>query len=215
MAPSPGATGGAFALRTLQVPGDTVEVGLGDHGTDLDVLADSRLPDDRSPDLADELPRTPDPSSRSRRRAVPRRRPRDRRTAPAEVRAAARDKDHVRIREVDLWFQDALARTADLPRAAGSFERLTARLRMFVTVLDMDCSEACGTILNEDAAVLDALHDGDGDGDEAARLWRVKIERCVRCMIAQRPGDDIAPHLWTTPAGRPRLGPEDARGAAH
>lgn len=123
--------------------------------------------------------------------------------ALAEVRAAAREKDHARIREVDLWFQDALARTADLPQAAGTFERLTARLRMFVTVLDMNYSQAFETITNEDAAVYDALR--DGDGNEAARLWRVKIERCVRFMIAQLPEDDVAPHLWATLAGRPRL----------
>lgn len=50
---------------------------------------------------------------------------------------------------------------------------------------------------------------------EAARLWRVKIERCVRYMIAQLPEDDIAPHLWATLAGRPRPGREELRGAAH
>jgi DNA-binding GntR family transcriptional regulator len=125
--------------------------------------------------------------------------------ALAEVRAAARDNDHVRIREVDLRFQDALARTADLPQAARSFERLTARLRMFVSVLDMDYSQACDTIADEDTAVHDALR--DADGNEAARLWRVKIERCVRYMVAQLPEDDVAPHVWTTLAGRPRLRP--------
>ncbi|MDO0909716.1 FCD domain-containing protein [Streptomyces sp. DT2A-34] len=123
--------------------------------------------------------------------------------ALAEVRAAARDKDHARPREVDLWFQDALARTADLPQAAGTFERLTARLHMFVTVLDMDYSQAFDTITNEDTAVYDALR--NADGNEAARLWRVKIERCVRYMIAQLPEDDVAPHLWMSLAGRPRL----------
>ncbi|WP_369395375.1 FCD domain-containing protein [Streptomyces sp. CG1] len=123
--------------------------------------------------------------------------------ALAEVRAAARDHDHVRIREVDLRFQDALARIADLPQAARTFERLTARLRMFVTVLDMNYSQACDTITNEDTAVYDAL--GNADGNEAARLWRVKIERCVRYMIAQLPQDDAELYLWTTLAGRPRL----------
>lgn len=123
--------------------------------------------------------------------------------ALAEVRAAARDNDHLRIREVDLRYQDALARIADLPQAAGTFERLTARLRMFVNVLDMDYSQACDTIANEDGAVHDALL--AADGNEAARLWRVKIERCVRYMIAQLPEDDVAPYLWTTLAGRPRL----------
>jgi hypothetical protein len=53
------------------------------------------------------------------------------------------------------------------------------------------------------------------DGNEAARLWRVKIERRVRYTIAHLPEDEVAPHLWTTPARRPRLGREEARGAAH
>ncbi|MFB7715170.1 helix-turn-helix domain-containing protein [Streptomyces sp. NPDC056105] len=130
--------------------------------------------------------------------------------ALAEVRAAARDNDHVRIREVDLWFQDTLARTADLPQAARTFERLTARLRMLVHVLNMDYSQACDAIAREDTVVFDALR--DADGNEAARLWRVKIERCVRFMVAQLPDDDVAPHLWTTLAGRPRLHPS-RRGA--
>ncbi|MFE7275506.1 helix-turn-helix domain-containing protein [Streptomyces sp. NPDC057623] len=133
--------------------------------------------------------------------------------ALAEVRAAARDNDHLRIREVDLRYQDALARIADLPQAAGTFERLTARLRMFVAVLDMNYSQACDTIANEDVAVHEALL--DADGNEAARLWRVKIERCVRYMIAQLSEDDVAPYLWTTLAGRPRMRPADSRGAAH
>ncbi|WP_433509134.1 helix-turn-helix domain-containing protein [Nonomuraea sp. CA-143628] len=133
--------------------------------------------------------------------------------ALAEVRAAARDSDNARIRETDLRFQDALARTADLPQAARTFERLTARLRMFVTVLDMDYRQACDTIANEDTAVFDALR--DADGNEAARLYRVKIERCVRYMIAQLPEHDAAPHLWTTLAGRPRLRQENPVSAAH
>lgn len=133
--------------------------------------------------------------------------------ALAEVRAAARDNDHLRIREDDLRYQDALARIADLPQAAQTFERLTARLRMFVAVLDMDYSQACDTIRNEDAAVHDALC--NADGNEAARLWRVKIERCVRYMIAQLPEDDVAPYLWTTLAGRPRMRPGEPRGVAH
>ncbi|GHI09744.1 hypothetical protein Scel_80650 [Streptomyces cellostaticus] len=37
----------------------------------------------------------------------------------------------------------------------------------------------------------------------------------VRHMIAQLPEDDVAPHLWTTLAGRPRLHRDELRGAAH
>ncbi|MGI5498999.1 helix-turn-helix domain-containing protein [Lentzea sp. CA-135723] len=120
-----------------------------------------------------------------------------------EVRAAAHDRDHHRIRAVDLWFQDALARTADLPQAAGTFERSTARLWMFVNLLDMDYRQAFDVITAEDAAVFEALQ--RSDGNEAARLWRLKIERCVRHMVAQFPSDDVDPHLWTALAGRPRL----------
>jgi hypothetical protein len=76
----------------------------------------------------------------------------------------------------------------------------------------MDYGQACDTIANEDSAVHDALL--DADGNEAARLWRVKIERCVRYMIAQLPEDDVAPYPWTTLAGRPRMRPE-SRGAGH
>ncbi|MFF7650959.1 hypothetical protein ACFZCY_14050 [Streptomyces sp. NPDC007983] len=77
----------------------------------------------------------------------------------------------------------------------------------------MDYSQACDTITDEDTVVYEALR--DADGNEAARLWRVKIERCVRFMIAQLPEDDAAPHLWTTLAGRPRLRRDDPRDAAH
>ncbi|QOV34426.1 hypothetical protein IM697_30435 [Streptomyces ferrugineus] len=71
---------------------------------------------------------------------------------------------------------------------------------MFATVLDMDYSQAFDTITNEDTAVFDALL--NADGNEAARLWRVKNERCVRYMIAQLPEDDADPQLWTTAASR-------------
>jgi hypothetical protein len=84
---------------------------------------------------------------------------------------------------------------------------------MFVTVLDMDYSQACDTIASEDAAVHDALC--NADGNEAARLWRVKIERRVRFLIAQLSEHDVEPYLWTTLAGRPRLRPGEPRGAAH
>ncbi|GAA1003545.1 hypothetical protein GCM10009576_096710 [Streptomyces rhizosphaericus] len=54
-----------------------------------------------------------------------------------------------------------------------------------------------------------------GQATAGGPLWRVKIERCVRFMIAQLPEDDVAPHLWTTLAGRPRMHREDPRGATH
>ncbi|WP_326806816.1 hypothetical protein OHB04_04065 [Streptomyces sp. NBC_01775] len=74
-------------------------------------------------------------------------------------------------------------------------------------------ADECDTIADEATAVHDALR--DVDGNEAARLWRVKIERCVRYMIVQLPEDGAAPRLWTALAGRPRPRRKDPRGTAH
>lgn len=132
--------------------------------------------------------------------------------ALAEVRAASRDSEGARIREDDLRFQDALARIADLPQAARTFEHLTARLRTFVNVLHMDYGPARHLIAAEDAAVHGALL--NADGNEAARLWRVKIERCVRYMVAQLP-QGYDPRLWATIAGKPHPRQGDPQAAAH
>ncbi|MBP8536751.1 GntR family transcriptional regulator [Streptomyces sp. MK37H] len=90
---------------------------------------------------------------------------------------------------------DALVRTADLPQAAQTFERLTAGLRRFVTVLRMDYSQACDTITNEGTAVYDALR--NADGNEAARLWRVKIERPSQ-MAARMARSKPSTWLWAS-----------------
>lgn len=129
--------------------------------------------------------------------------------ALAEVRAAARDSDDVRIGEADLCFQDAIARTANLPQASLFFERLTMRLRMFISVLQLGYAEAGDLIARENAAIFDALR--TGDGSEAARLWRVKVERSVRYMVAQLPRDHFDPDLWITIAGKPNPRPGDPR----
>ncbi|WP_223838363.1 GntR family transcriptional regulator [Saccharopolyspora pogona] len=130
-------------------------------------------------------------------------------TALAEVRAAARNSDDVRIGEADLCFQDAIARTANLPQASSFFERLTMRLRMFISVLRLGYAEAGDLIARENAAIFDALR--NGDGNEAARLWRVKVERSVRYMVAQLPRDHFDPDLWITIAGKPNPRPSDPR----
>lgn len=85
------------------------------------------------------------------------------------------------------------------------------RLRMFNSVLQLDWAEAVDLIAREDTGLHEAIR--NGDGAESARRWRVKIERSVRCMIAQLRRDHFDPHLWVTLAGKPPLRHGDPRGA--
>ncbi|MFD5128873.1 helix-turn-helix domain-containing protein [Streptomyces olindensis] len=130
--------------------------------------------------------------------------------ALTEVRAVARRHDHGRIEEADLHFQDMVARAAKLPQAGLLFERLTLRVRMFVSVLRLDFADAAANLIaREDARIFEAIR--DGDGDEAARLWRVKVERSVRYMATQLPHTTFDPNLWAAIAGRPAPRPGDPR----
>lgn len=122
-------------------------------------------------------------------------------TALAEVRVVAGHGDHPRIGEADLLFQDAIARTAQLPQAGRTFEHLTMRLRMFNAILQLDWAEAVDLIARENIGLYEAIR--SGDADEAARRWRIKVERSVRYMVAQLPQDHFDPALWSTIAGRP------------
>ncbi|GAB3292054.1 hypothetical protein GCM10027563_30770 [Parasphingorhabdus pacifica] len=78
---------------------------------------------------------------------------------------------------------------------------------MFIAVLQIRYVEAGDLIAREDAAIFEALH--DGDGNEAARRWRVKIERSVRYMVTQLPQGHFDPGLWLTIAGKPSPRPGD------
>ncbi|MGX1675203.1 GntR family transcriptional regulator [Streptomyces sp. NPDC055400] len=134
------------------------------------------------------------------------------RAALGEVRAIAKKHAHDRIGGGDLHFQDMIARTADMPQASLFFQQLTLRLRMFITVLGLDFADgAVDLIAREDGLIFDALR--EGDGEEAARLWRVKVERSVRYMAAQLPDENFDPHLWTTLAGAPERRAGDPRQA--
>ncbi|MFM9371917.1 IS630 family transposase [Streptomyces sp. Da 82-17] len=121
--------------------------------------------------------------------------------ALTEVRDVAR-RDHARIGESDLCFQDAIARRAGLPQASLIFQRLTMRLRMFISVLQLDFADAAADLIaREDAAIFEAIR--SGDGDEAARLWRIKVERSARYMVTLLPQSHFDPNLWVTIAGKP------------
>lgn len=100
-----------------------------------------------------------------------------------------------------LLFQDAIARTAQLPQAGRTFEHLTMRLRMFNAILQLDWAEAVDLIARENIGLYEAIR--SGDVDEAARRWRIKVERSVRYMVAQLPQGHFDPNLWATIAGKP------------
>ncbi|MCX5336384.1 helix-turn-helix domain-containing protein [Streptomyces sp. NBC_00140] len=131
-------------------------------------------------------------------------------TALSEVHAAVRRSDPVRIGEADLRFQDAIARTAGLPQASLFFQRLSMRLRMFISILQLDFTDAgADLIARENTAIFEAIL--NGDGDEAARLWRVKVERSTRYMANLLPQAHFDPALWVAIAGRPVPRPGDTR----
>ncbi|MGI5423828.1 GntR family transcriptional regulator [Streptomyces sp. CA-179760] len=131
-------------------------------------------------------------------------------TALSEVRAAVRRSDLVRIGEADLRFQDAIARTAGLPQASLFFQRLSMRLRMFISILRLDFTDAAADLIaRENTAIFEAVL--NGDGEEAARLWRIKIERSTRYMANLLPQDHVDPNLWVAIAGRPTPRPGDTR----
>lgn len=131
-------------------------------------------------------------------------------TALSEVRAVARHSrsDHERIGEADLRFQDAIAHTANLPQVSLFFQRLTMRLRTFLTVLQVDFADAAADLIaREDTGIFEAIR--TGDGDEAARRWRIKVERSVRYMVSHLPQEHFDPTLWATIAGKPTARPDD------
>jgi DNA-binding GntR family transcriptional regulator len=131
-------------------------------------------------------------------------------SALSDVQLAARKHDRGRIGELDLHFQNVLARTVDLPQTSLFFERLTLRLRMFVAVLRLDFADtAADLIARENERIVDALR--DGNGEEAARLWRVKMERSVRYMAGLLPDSTFDPTLWAALAGKPEAHAGDPR----
>ncbi|GAA0528487.1 hypothetical protein GCM10011581_31390 [Saccharopolyspora subtropica] len=90
------------------------------------------------------------------------------------------------------------------------FQRLTMRLRMFIAILHLDYGGAAvDLIARANAGIFEAIR--NGDGDDAARRWRVKVERSVRYMAARLPDDHFDPDLWGTIAGRAAPEPGDPR----
>ena len=103
-----------------------------------------------------------------------------------------------------------VARAANLPQTSLFFQRLTLRLRMFIAVLGLGFADtAADLIARENARIFEAVR--AGDGAEAARLWRIKVERSVRFMATQLPDSTFDPNLWATIAGKPERRADDPR----
>ena len=98
--------------------------------------------------------------------------------------------------------------TAHKPRLM--FQRLTMRLRMFISILHLDYgTSAVDLIARENTGIFEAIR--NGDGDDAARRWRAKIERSVRYMVGQLPEDHFDTGLWGAIAGKATPEPGDPR----
>ena len=96
--------------------------------------------------------------------------------------------------EADLRFQQELAEASGLRQSAHSFHALTLRLRMFISVLQLDYSPAVERLVVDDRRLLTAVL--EGRADDAVRIWRSKLDDAVRHMSALAP-DTFDPRLWS------------------
>lgn len=96
--------------------------------------------------------------------------------------------------EADLRFQQELAEASGLRQSAHSFHALTLRLRMFISVLQLDYAPAVERLVVDDRRLLTAVL--EGRTGEAVRIWRSKLDDAVRHMSALAP-DTFDPRLWS------------------
>ncbi|WP_092103577.1 transposase [Brevibacterium sandarakinum] len=97
-----------------------------------------------------------------------------------QVEASAATKSGIDVEDADLHFQQELARASGLRQSARAFEALTLRLRLFISVLQLDYSPASDRILIDDRAIFRAL--SVGDAERAVDAWRGKVDNAVRHM---------------------------------
>ena len=97
-----------------------------------------------------------------------------------QVEASAATKSGIDVEDADLHFQQELARASGLRQSARAFEALTLRLRLFISVLQLDYSPASSRILIDDRAIFTAL--SHGDAETAVGAWRGKVDNAVRHM---------------------------------
>ncbi|GAA1869971.1 FCD domain-containing protein [Brevibacterium marinum] len=97
-----------------------------------------------------------------------------------QVEASAATKSGIDVEDADLHFQQELARASGLRQSTRAFEALNLRLRLFISVLQLDYSPASDRILADDRAILRAV--SLGDAETAVGAWRGKVDNAVRHM---------------------------------
>ncbi|WP_166429897.1 GntR family transcriptional regulator [Nesterenkonia sphaerica] len=107
------------------------------------------------------------------------------RLALGALEAVARQGTRMDAGEADLRFQQELAEASGLTQSARSFHALTLRVRMFISVLQLDYSPAAERLISDDRRILAALL--AGRAQEAVRVWRLKQDNAVRHMSALAP----------------------------
>lgn len=105
----------------------------------------------------------------------------------------------VEVDQADLQFQRTVAEVSGLRQSAETFHELTLRVQMFIAVLQLDYGPVADRILVDDRRLLAALT--QGRGDDAARIWRAKLDHAVRHMCAIAP-ERFDAALWSRLSGR-------------
>lgn len=116
------------------------------------------------------------------------------RLALGAVEAAAAEGTRTDVGQADLQFQQELAEASGLEQSARSFHALTLRVRMFISVLQLDYTPAVERIVGDDRRILSAVL--EGRAEEAVRTWRSKLDNAVRHMSALAP-ESFDADLWS------------------
>lgn len=112
------------------------------------------------------------------------------------LRAVVAAADHgtaADVDQADLHFQQTLADASGLPQSSRVFHALTLRLRMFISVLQLDYTPAVHCIVADDQSILSSVL--SGGAETAVRAWRAKLDNAVRHMVYVSP-TTFDPALW-------------------
>src|SRR5699024_2167513 len=112
-----------------------------------------------------------------------------------QVAAAAPSRSGIDVEDADLHFQQELARASGLRESARAFESLTLRLRLFISVLQLDYSPASDRIVSDDRAIFRSL--ARADARTAIEVWRGKVDNAVRHMAGLLGRRRFDQELWT------------------
>jgi DNA-binding GntR family transcriptional regulator len=102
--------------------------------------------------------------------------------------------DAAEAAEADLRYQSLIVAAAELPRVTWTWERLTWRLKMCISMLRIDYGGELRVMLSEIKHLDDAIV--RRNAVLAERLWREKLERWVQHLIGHL-SDGFDRELWS------------------